>query len=78
MVVIHLNLAVPDDRGTRAFFETYSGLWCVAEIGRDALAVLVDESGFVLTLNNFEKITAVEYPGAFHNCGKFAPSVLEL
>ena len=28
--------------------------------------MLVDESGFVLTLNNFEKATEVEYPGAFH------------
>ena len=25
-----------------------------------------DESGFVLTLNNFAKATEVEYPGAFH------------
>ena len=28
--------------------------------------MLVDESGFVLTLNNFQKATEVEYPGAFH------------
>ena len=28
--------------------------------------MLIDESGFVLTLNNFEKATEVEYPGAFH------------
>jgi catechol 2,3-dioxygenase-like lactoylglutathione lyase family enzyme len=62
----HLNLTVPDVHRTRTFFETYFGLRCVAEMGREALAVLVDESGLVLTLNNFGKATTVEYPGAFH------------
>ena len=62
----HLNLTVPDVSQTRKFFETYFGLHCVADLGRDALAVLVDESGFVLTLNNFGRTTEVEYPGAFH------------
>jgi catechol 2,3-dioxygenase-like lactoylglutathione lyase family enzyme len=62
----HLNLTVPDVHRTREFFETYFGFRCVAERGRGALAVLVDESGFILTLNNFDKATKVEYPGAFH------------
>lgn len=62
----HLNLTVPDVSQTREFFETYFGLRCVTERGRAALAVLVDESGFILTLNNFNKATSVEYPGAFH------------
>jgi lactoylglutathione lyase len=62
----HLNLTVPDVERMREFFETYFGFRCVMERGRGALAVLVDESGFVLTLNNFEKATEVEYPGAFH------------
>ena len=62
----HLNLTVPGVPRTREFFETYFGFRCVAEKGRDALAVLVDESGFVLTLNNFEKAAEVKYPGAFH------------
>lgn len=62
----HLNLTVPDVSRTQEFFETYFGFRCVVEKGRDALAVLVDESGFILTLNNFEKSTAVEYPRAFH------------
>jgi len=62
----HLNLTVPDVSQTREFFETYFGLRCVLEKGRNTLVVLVDESGFVLTLNNFEKATTVEYPGAFH------------
>jgi catechol 2,3-dioxygenase-like lactoylglutathione lyase family enzyme len=62
----HLNLTVPDVAATRAFFETYFGLRCVTERGRGALAVLIDESGFVLTLNNFDKVGEVEYPGIFH------------
>ena len=66
MVLNHVNLTVPDVRQTREFFETYFGFRCVADRGRDALAVLIDESGFVLTLNNFEKAATVEYPGAFH------------
>lgn len=62
----HVNLTVPDVRRTREFFETYFGFRCVADRGRDALAVLVEESGFVLTLNNFEKAAEVEYPALFH------------
>jgi catechol 2,3-dioxygenase-like lactoylglutathione lyase family enzyme len=62
----HLNLTVPDVARSREFFETYFGLRCVAELGRNALAVMVDETGFVLTLNNFEKATEVQYPGMFH------------
>ena len=66
MVLNHLNLTVPDVPKSRDFFKTYFGFRCVAERGRDALAVMVDESGFVLTLNNFDKATEVAYPGAFH------------
>jgi lactoylglutathione lyase len=62
----HLNLTVPEVAQTRAFFETYFGFRCILERARNALAVLSDESGFILTLNNFEKATEVEYPGAFH------------
>lgn len=62
----HLNLTVPEVSRTREFLETYFGLRCVAERGRNALAVMMDGSGFVLTLNNFENATEVEDPGAFH------------
>src|SRR5262245_51448913 len=62
----HINLTVPEVSRTREFLETYFGFRCVAERGRDALVVLVDESGFVLTLNNFQKVTEVKYPDAFH------------
>ena len=62
----HLNLTVPDVTKARAFFEGYFGLRCVVERGRGTFAVLVDESGFVLSLSNFDKVASVEYPGAFH------------
>ena len=66
MALNHLNLTVPDVPQTRAFFETYFGFRCVAGRQSDALVVLVDESGFVLTLNNLAKAAEVVYPGAFH------------
>ncbi len=62
----HLNLTVPAVSQTREFFEKYFDFRCVFERGRDTLAVLTDESGFVLTLSNFDKAEKVEYPGAFH------------
>jgi catechol 2,3-dioxygenase-like lactoylglutathione lyase family enzyme len=66
MALNHVNLVVPDVPRTRAFFETYFGFHCVVERGRDALAVMRDDSGFILTLSNFDKVDAVEYPGVFH------------
>ena len=66
MALNHLNLTVPDVSQTRAFFETCFGFRCIAEPQGDALVVLVDESGFILTLNNFDKTGEVVYPGAFH------------
>ncbi len=66
MALNHLNITVPDVPQTRAFFETYFGFQCVAGAQTEAIVVLVDESGFVLTLNNFDKAEKVVYPGAFH------------
>jgi lactoylglutathione lyase len=62
----HINLTVSDVPASRDFFANYFGFKCVAERGRDALAVMVDDSRFVLTLNNFDKSAEVAYPGAFH------------
>ena len=67
MALNHLNLTVPDVPQTRAFFETYFGFRHLAGAPQsDTFVVLVDESGFVLTLNNFDKAGEVVYPGAFH------------
>ena len=62
----HLNLSVPDVSRARTFYETYFGLRCIFQRGQDTLAVLTDESGFILTLSNFDKAAEVAYPGAFH------------
>src|SRR5262249_37900440 len=56
MSLNHINLTVPDVPRSCVFFETYFGFRCVVERGRDALAVLTDPSGFVLTLSNFDKV----------------------
>jgi catechol 2,3-dioxygenase-like lactoylglutathione lyase family enzyme len=67
MALNHLNLTVPSVPQTRAFFETYFGFRHVAGAPQsDTFVVLVDESGFVLSLNNFTEAEEVAYPGAFH------------
>jgi catechol 2,3-dioxygenase-like lactoylglutathione lyase family enzyme len=66
MALNHLNLTVPDVAKTRAFFETYFGFRPAPGPQSDTFALLVDESGFVLSLNNFTKAEEVAYPGAFH------------
>ena len=66
MALNHLNLTVPDVSRTRAFFEKYFDFQCIAGRPSDALVVLIDKSGFVLSLNNFDKAAEVVYPGAFH------------
>jgi lactoylglutathione lyase len=66
MTLNHLNLAVPDVTRSREFFETYFGFQKLGEQRGTMIAVLRDESGFVLTLSNFEKATEVNYPEGFH------------
>ena len=67
MALNHLNLTVPSVPQTRAFFETYFGFRHVAGAPQsDTFVVLVDETGFVLSLNNFTEAEEVAYPGAFH------------
>ena len=67
MALNHLNLTVPDVPQTQAFFETYFGFRHLAgEPQSDTFVVLVDESGFVLSLNNFAEAAEVGYPRAFH------------
>lgn len=64
MALNHLNLTVPDVPATRRFFETYFGFRTVVD--RPVLVVMIDDSGFVLSLNNFDKAPEVSYPAAFH------------
>jgi catechol 2,3-dioxygenase-like lactoylglutathione lyase family enzyme len=66
MALNHLNLTVPDVSRTREFFEKYFGFRSIMARPGNSLVVMADESGFVLSLNNFEQATEVKYPGAFH------------
>ena len=66
MTLNHVNLTVVDVAKSRDFFATYFGFRCIVERGRNALAVMVDDSRFILTINNFEKANEVAYPGGFH------------
>ena len=62
----HLNLAVPLVSESKKLFETYFGFRAVFDRGDDKISVLVDDTGFILALSNFENATTVEYPRAFH------------
>ena len=67
MALNHLNLTVPSVPQTRAFFDTYFGFRHLTGAPEsDTFVVLVDESGLVLSLNNFTEAEEVAYPGAFH------------
>ena len=65
MKLNHLNLAVNDVLQTRAFLETYFGFRSVVP-GSNALTILRDDQGLILTLSNFDKATDVKYPEDFH------------
>lgn len=54
MKLNHINLTTTDLPADRAMFETYFGLHCVFKRG-DAIAVLRDEYGMVLVLNDFAR-----------------------
>jgi catechol 2,3-dioxygenase-like lactoylglutathione lyase family enzyme len=66
MILNHLNLAVSDVQGAKEFLVKYFGLVPEGKADSDAIALLRDDRGFVLTLTNFEKLAEVRYPGAFH------------
>ncbi len=54
MKLNHINLTSVDVAGDRAMFETYFGLHCLAMRGH-GLAVLQDEEGMLLVLNDFKR-----------------------
>jgi catechol 2,3-dioxygenase-like lactoylglutathione lyase family enzyme len=66
MTLNHINIAVPVIAEARPLFESYFGFRCIHDEGDNKIAVLTDQSGFVLTLSNFEKADAFDYPKAFH------------
>ena len=66
MILNHLNLAVNDVQAARAFLEKYFGLDSQGKKGSNAIAILRDANGMVLTLSNFGHEDDLKYPGAFH------------
>ncbi|MGC4107493.1 MAG: VOC family protein [Thermomicrobiales bacterium] len=60
----HLNLSVRDIPGTREFLRTWFGFTATME--RDALSILEDAQGFVLTLMPLKDDDPSSYPGSFH------------
>ncbi len=65
MKVNHLHLMVPDVPATSGFFENYFGMRKAG--GNAGLTVLLDDSGFVLTLMKIASRSAAKtYPDNFH------------
>jgi lactoylglutathione lyase len=51
----HINLPVADVAANRDFFTKYFGMVTTMEVGKNFLAMLVDESGMVLNLSHFDR-----------------------
>jgi lactoylglutathione lyase len=64
MRVNHLHLMVPDVPAASAFFEEYFELRKSG--GNAGLTVLLDDSGFVLTLMKMNSRSSKTYPENFH------------
>jgi lactoylglutathione lyase len=64
MKVNHLHLMVPDVPAASTFFESYFELRKAG--GNAGLTVLLDESGFVLTLMKMGAKSSTTYPQNFH------------
>jgi lactoylglutathione lyase len=62
----HINIAVDDVTAARGFLETYFGFRCLSERGAEAIAIMADNTHFVVALTNFKKVDEVSYPEEFH------------
>ena len=56
----------PTSRRHGSYSRPTSGSGATLKGAATTLVVLVDESGFILALSNFDKAAKVEYPGTFH------------
>lgn len=65
MQLNHINLCVPDVRETSTFFEQYLGFTLIEEKGDGIIAILKNDTGFLLVLS---KLAANDtgYPRDFH------------
>jgi catechol 2,3-dioxygenase-like lactoylglutathione lyase family enzyme len=61
----HIDLPVSDIGATRRFFENHFGFRCIFA-REDGLTVLLDESGFALTLSALPLGEKLSYPTGFH------------
>jgi catechol 2,3-dioxygenase-like lactoylglutathione lyase family enzyme len=79
MKLNHINLPVSDVAANRDFFANHFGMVTVMELGKNFLAMLVDESGMVLNLSHFDKdkATAIDYHKDLH-VGFFVDTVEEV
>ncbi|HEX2674646.1 MAG TPA: VOC family protein [Polyangiaceae bacterium] len=64
MKLNHLDLQVHDVASTTQFFERYFGLQLQSNANSPALAILTDQSGFVLVLQRSK--AGERYPEGFH------------
>jgi catechol 2,3-dioxygenase-like lactoylglutathione lyase family enzyme len=76
MKLNHINLPVRDVAATRDFFTKYFGLVTQMEVGKNFLALLIDDLGLVLNLSHFDKTNTAEvvYHKDFH-VGLFVETV---
>jgi len=67
VILNHANLPVPDVAALRDFLASHFGFTVLETRGQDAMSVLQDEAGFVLTLmKSRESDGPSGYPGTFH------------
>ncbi len=62
----HLDIPVADVAATRHFFEAMLGFRHLQTVGADEMAILTDESGFVLVLNRLVADDMQAFPRDFH------------
>ena len=66
MQLNHLDLPVPDVALAAAFFQTAFGFRCLESRGRDGMAILQGDGGFVLVLTRTRPTQPPQYPERFH------------
>jgi len=79
MKLNHTNLPVRDVPAARDFLTKYFGMVAVFEVGKNFLAALQDDGGFILNLSHFDKADTaeVQYHKDFH-VGFFVESPAEV
>jgi catechol 2,3-dioxygenase-like lactoylglutathione lyase family enzyme len=66
MKLNHLNICTSDVNAAADFFAKYFGFQRMPTHGVDVMALVKDETGFVLLFSNFTKNVKPVYPAGFH------------